>query len=412
MSLFGKLLAILNVVAAIAFVYLAALDLARGTPWRNAVMLHEKQLAGSPVAKPDVDADREGEVLDEVFAPARDSLAQAVENAPGDDTAKHHVLEHTLLAWARPKERDKVEANLSATRSVPPAKLAKDLRAPLDKSDEMASIRPLIVVATQQEEVQRWHDYLLDDIKRRDGEAAKRARLAEVLVPLFDTASERAEMARRIQSEPLDRLLSGPFEDAFPKPVAAGEDELAYPESKEGGGRHSRDIAHLLVTLSQLRTTDGQLQDPAAPARTQVVIGLRAYNRELGRQAQRLREVAQEMRAAMYLGKYSDRAQFIAQHQEIVQQLRQLAVQLEEANAVLAQQKEAVQKVEEQVRARKAVVDEFTAGLNKVTAEKKKKLAEQSQQERELFDAQRALVEATNENARLERELRRLEGLK
>jgi hypothetical protein len=400
MTLFAKILALLNVIAAVVFVILAILDLARGTPWRRAVVLHDKALEGPPVATPDPNLEQE-DMLDDVFAPARESLAQQVEKAKDDD-AKRKLLEHTLLAWARPGQHDKVNTELANTRKDPVPTLLKDLREPLRKSEALAQIRPLIVVPTQQEEVQRWHDYLLNDLKSKDAEK-KRERLQNILVPLTETLSERHEMTRRVQTEPLDQLLAGPFESAFPK---------EQPSPEPSRDKRGRDIAHLLYTLSQLRGPDGQLEDPIAPQRTKVVIGLRAYNREVERQAVQLRDMVQELRAAMYLGKYSDRAQFLDQHKEILQQLRQLAGELKDVQAVLDGQKKELEKLDVQVKARQDVVDKRRADLKKAQADTQKELDQQAQQEKDLFDSQRAVAEAANENARLERDIRRLEGLK
>jgi hypothetical protein len=410
MSLFAKLLAVLNVLAAIAFLFLAVLDLSRGTPWRYAVWLHDKNLEGPPLGTPDPNLERE-EALDDVFEPARDKLAQEVADTKGDDAAKRQALERTLLAWARPGQRAAVRQNLDATQTVNLNTLLKDLREPLRNSEALAKVRPLVVVNTQQEELQRWHDYLLADIKERKGDEAKRARLADILLPLAETLSERTEMARRIQNESVDKLLAGPFESAFPKAAeVATASGQPGPEPKESRDKRSRDIAHLLFALSQMPGPDGR-PDPATVQRTKVVVGLRAYNREVERQALRLREMVQELRAAMYLGKYSDRAQFIAQHQEIAQQLQQLVFQLDAVTAALKGRQEELGKLEEQVKARRDVVKNHQVELEKAKADTQKELDKQAGQEKELFDAQRATAEAAHENARLEQDIRRLEGL-
>jgi hypothetical protein len=412
MTLFAKLLAVLNVIAAVAFAILAVLDLAKGTPWRRDVVLHDKALEGPPVATADPNFQRD-EDLDDIFEPARDALAQAVEKAKGDDAAKRKLLEQTLLTWARPDQRDKVKEKLNALQNVGLKDLLADLRRPLRQSQALAEIRPLIEVSTQQDEVKRWHDDLLNDLRGKKDEQAKRDRLQQILVPLAETRSERAEIARRIQTERFDQLLAGPFESAFPKPIPPEtESDQPGPDPKESREKRGREIAHLLYTLSQLRGPDGQLEDPVALPRTKVVVGLRNYNREAERQAVHLREMVQELRAAMVLGKYSDRAQFLAQHQERIHQLQQLAADLDDVVAVLNGQKQELEKLEVQVKARRDVVDQRQAELKKAQAETQKELEKQAGQEKELFDSQRAVAEAANENARLERDIRRLEGLK
>src|SRR5262245_44888888 len=61
MSLFGKILAVLNVLAAIAFVVLAAMDYQRRQDWSFAVLRHDIALRGLPVNEDE--KDREGNLL-------------------------------------------------------------------------------------------------------------------------------------------------------------------------------------------------------------------------------------------------------------------------------------------------------------------------------------------------------------
>jgi hypothetical protein len=57
MSLFGKILAVLNVVAAIAFVYFATTDYAKRQAWAQSAFRHELQITGLPVDDKVVDVD-------------------------------------------------------------------------------------------------------------------------------------------------------------------------------------------------------------------------------------------------------------------------------------------------------------------------------------------------------------------
>ena len=57
MSLFGKLLAILNVLVAIGFVALAVMDWQARHQWTHAVFLHERAIEGLPLDNTERDPD-------------------------------------------------------------------------------------------------------------------------------------------------------------------------------------------------------------------------------------------------------------------------------------------------------------------------------------------------------------------
>ncbi|HMF10828.1 MAG TPA: hypothetical protein VKE94_00940, partial [Gemmataceae bacterium] len=77
MSLLGKILAVVNVVAAIGFIYLAASDYGKRQQWSYAVYRHDLAIDGLPLDDKDTDVDGRPRVKDlskatltEVFQPA------------------------------------------------------------------------------------------------------------------------------------------------------------------------------------------------------------------------------------------------------------------------------------------------------------------------------------------------------
>src|SRR5437763_2090598 len=76
MSLFGKLLAVLNVLAAAAVVYLAAADYGKRRAWSYSLFRHELALNGLPIDRDELDEDGApiadkitDEALREMFSP-------------------------------------------------------------------------------------------------------------------------------------------------------------------------------------------------------------------------------------------------------------------------------------------------------------------------------------------------------
>ncbi len=402
MTLFGKILLVLNLLAAVAFLVLMLLVTGQRNAWEYTTFLHGKVPTGTPVDKeqPDVADDA---VLDDLFRPARDKLADVIETSKEDEGQKKQRLERTLQSWARPGQAGKVADELRAAQGGT-RELVTDLRRPLSKSQQLKKVRPLLVVKTQQEEVQRWHDYLVADLNARGDEAAKRQRLAEILVPMAATLNERIELMQKCKTAPLDELLgpSGPFEMAF-RPA------LAPTENTAGKGQT---IAGLLFSLAQIRGPDGQLEDPSASTRAALVIGLREYNQAAALHARQLQDMAAEVRQQMYYGPNSERARFVNQHHAILDELKLMAVEIGDRKYTLAQLDAEKARLQDQIKARTLVVQEYTDKLKKAGTEVTADRARQAELEKQLFQALLDLARAGDQNLALEREIRRLEGLR
>jgi uncharacterized coiled-coil protein SlyX len=136
MSLLGKILAVLNVLAAGAFLYLAALDWGKRQAWSHAVLRHELVLHGLPID-------------------------EGAEAPPGMPPSLHaaNLGDETLKEAFR-------------NADGPP-------------------------VRTQLKEVQRKRDEVLRELEARD-EATRRKEAGNLLLTLARTGSERSAIARRL----------------------------------------------------------------------------------------------------------------------------------------------------------------------------------------------------------------------
>jgi hypothetical protein len=154
MSILGKVLAILNVFAALAIAYVALMDWTHRQAWAYHTYRMDFPIKGLPVDEDEIDADGHKRIDNISDATIRDVL-QPVGGLEGT----------TLL--------------------------------PEDK--------------TQLKEVKRVHDKLKAEIDRQPNESAKREKLKSVLLPLATTLAERQELTRTIDTKKLD----GDFEKAF-----------------------------------------------------------------------------------------------------------------------------------------------------------------------------------------------------
>jgi uncharacterized coiled-coil DUF342 family protein len=154
MSIFGKVLAILNVLAAFGLAYAALLDWTQRQSWAYHVYRMDFPAKGLPVDQDEIDSDGHRRI---------DNISDA-------------TIQEVL----------KPVGGLEGAATV----------LPEDK--------------TQLREVKRVHDKLKNEIDRQPNEAAKREKLKSVLLPLADTLSER----QKLDNKKLDELM-GDFEKAF-----------------------------------------------------------------------------------------------------------------------------------------------------------------------------------------------------
>jgi hypothetical protein len=153
MSIFGKVLAILNVLAAFGLAYAALLDWTQHQAWAYAVYRMDFPIKGLPVDQDEIDTDGHRRI---------DNIS---------DTTIQEVFKQV--------------GGLEGTTPLPEDK-------------------------TQLREVKRVHDKLKNEIDRQANDAAKREKLKSVLLPLANTLSER----QKLDTKKLDELM-GDFEKAF-----------------------------------------------------------------------------------------------------------------------------------------------------------------------------------------------------
>jgi hypothetical protein len=187
MSILGKVLIILNVLAAGAFIYLATVDWGARESWSYAVFRHDLALNGLPLDEQELDADG----------------VRAVDR----------LSNQTLQSMLAP-----VGGGLPATV------------LPEDK--------------TQMAEVSRLRTTLRTELNTLGGNAAQiRQKMVAWLVPLARTGGEREALRQFLATEPIAKLTAddSPFENAFKRVLASGQEP---PETRRA------EIAHLLLNMT------------------------------------------------------------------------------------------------------------------------------------------------------------------
>ena len=333
MSLLGKILAGLNIVAAIALACLVALDWGQRQKWTYAVFRQDLTLNGLPVDDAEHDADGV-RLVDQIS----DQTLKELFNPVGGG----------------------VPANASTE----------------DK--------------TQMGEVRRLKSRLDAEINSAPD---KRAKLLSLLTPLAPTVSERQALATKNVN-----VLETQFNQAF------GPDLL---EVQGPQGQHSQKtqedkrqaIAHLLVNLASPKPDATDYQ------RVLVVIGLKAFAREADHQAVVLRDMAQEVLLAMT----RDQGNFLADHRQIVGELRELADTLAQRQAVLAEKTALTQRHLALVEDRKRGVEDLQNRIEQARRNTQEALAQLSQRQERLFGLEQQVKTTAEQNQELERKIRQLE---
>lgn len=238
---------------------------------------------------------------------------------------------------------------------------------------------PANPVRTQKEEAEARQRQLAGEIDGLD-DAAKRQRLLGVLKALARTGAERDALDAR-PTEELRSALDEAFRSAKD---ARGEGDYL---------RRRIELAHLLFNLSD---------DPQDQHRAMLVVGARAFSREVDAQAQAMHEAAERVQHLMS----DDLAQFSAQYQKLLQRVIASAERVADLKATLQAHKQLTEKHQVIIGTRNAEIKEYQAKLAATAKETEQALAEQAKLEAELFAAQRRLGEAYEKNQQLEREIR------
>ena len=356
MTGFAKFMAFMNVVAALAFLYLATLDYNARRPWAYEVFRSELAIDGLPIDKDD----------------------------PGPrrvDLALFHDLDDDTLK------------DMFAKAGGNPAK----------GSDN--------VVRTQLDEVERVQKKTIEELEKLKGDDGRfRSRLREVVLPLAYSLEERDFWAHHIDAEtaiPPQKLIEEFnqefFERAKLEEVPPSKSDWLAANQKTGDKldyhgpltrRHM--IAHLLYNLTST---------PQDHYRVMVVIGLRAYVGEADGQASRLRDMGQRIRLAML----DERRFFEAEYTFLVQRVLTVVEELYRRQQFLKSQQNIKDRNEDLKKIREKDKEELEANLVQANKAVDAALKLQGTLEQQLFETQRVLGDIKQKTEEMERYINGLE---
>jgi hypothetical protein len=346
MSLFGKILAILNVVAAIAFFFLAMMDYAKRQAWADLALQRAVQLEGLPVddKEPDTDGVPRASELRDAF------LARLFQDSGGDPSR------------TQVQEVEKVKAKLQRRLT--------DEQVPGTKAQKLARILlPLAPTSSERRELlQRMAD--AKNEKTDDLEARFDAVFQSAVSPTGPNGSPRDQAARKEAiADVLLRLAEVLREEG--QPPAANEDIVTSPQYK----------------------------------RVLATVGLAAAAHALDGYAFHLQQVGEDIRTEMDTARYA----FADLSRQKLEAIEDWAFKCDRQKDMLNAERDKAARQAEIVASRKLEVDRVLKELGEKQAATAKMLKEQAAMEKAMFESRNRARDAYEVNQKLELEIRALE---
>jgi hypothetical protein len=384
MSLLGKILAVLNVLAALGFFLVAYMDWSKRQEWANAVVQHDLVINGLPVGKNELDEEGHPHYLN-----LRQSMLQP--------------LLKGQIVRTQDEEVEQVRNKLQVPTAFDDPDPTKVRAAKVAAVKKLAAI--LMALADQQKQ--------REDLQKRVDDAQAAAAKA-------NGGDAQADAA--LQGE-IDKMQSE-VADAFRLPPEPADDPKEGPREDRKDERR-RLIAHLLFRLVPILAQDEAAEkqqtpelgapNPAAVGpggkaydRFVAVVGLEAASRELDLQAASLQAMAGDVLA----GVERDRDGFLAAQRTLLAQIEDLSERDARQKTFLDNQLDLVQKHRTLVEARDVEKKRVEGQLKEAQDYTRQDLKAQEGLEKNLFEARKKMRDAFEENQKLEKQIRALEKVR
>jgi hypothetical protein len=444
MSLLGKIFAILNILAVVGFVVLGMLDYAKRQTWAHAVFRQDLRINGLPVDETERTAD--GQLKFQLISEAisedlfRQGRGPAVTTQEAEvrrykaDTDKYLAEVQGRLQGV-PETRQALYSHATLLLPFAQTRTQRELLlADLDFFDSKAHSDALNTAIDQawrkaqaeQAEFDKWakdnpnpekgHERVRPDLRDSFevllGVELKEAKLRQTALPLVAGLVAAHKAA---QSKPILELFEAGLE-AQRKQVV---DQLAKlfsdaqaPRQDQGpDDKHRRGIARLLFNLAgplYVNKDDSKADLTASPVydRYLTVVGLDAAVPAIHDAADNLAELARQVDGE----RTQERGLFALEHRKLLNRIIEMAEQVATDRAVLGRKQQQQVTHEEELKKRRREVADYENELKeerRLTAEQMAQLRKMTD---ELFAERVKLRNATEDNQKLEKQIRALEA--
>jgi hypothetical protein len=461
MSLFGKVLAFLNVAGAVAFFCLASLDYAKRRAWEYEVFRHELMLNGLPLDKEE--RTPEGQPRYELIGePTQQAIFASVGGNPvTTQEAEVQNLQNTLDSRIRGAGKDQqlyqsarvllplAETNFEREQlQAYRAHFATKAAAAALKKRYQEAFAQAVRLPAEDDPVKTF----AGRFRRAVNDLAQGGEPSEVLTAALLRALPEADTPEGLKKnfaavnfdkvydatlDPERARLQNNLAQAFAtalrgERLGATEPGMKAltPEARRGS------IARLLFKLAPVRAEDaidaqqGETADrklvgalprdssafadklldteayKTAFKRVQTVVGVHSTVAAVGLQARVLRKVAGELASAVQQGRLA----FMAAHQQLLDQIQTRALDVEAEAALRARKQKQVADQQVLVNKRQKDVDWYETQLKESWAETAKRWKELREMSQALHDLRVKVRDALAENERAEKVIRTYEG--
>jgi hypothetical protein len=413
MSIIGKVLAILNVLAVIGAVVLIAQDYAKRTAWEYAVFREDLMINGLPLDEKETD-------------PQGRPLVERI----GPQTQKE-------LFPSSPPPQPTQKAEVEQVRN----QLNSKIQGAGDKKKQIyllaQVLSPLVVTNEQRERMVAYDTYLRDDaafdrlkvILQRADQAAKQPPKGKAKSP--DEAFHDALTAQH--TDPTGSLAEAylavitanpgtPFDQALDQSLdnqlaqLQGQLEQHFKDALDGAQavpQRKRTIARLLFNVA-----DALADQPAGGAPQKIdlsenptykrfitVVGVSEAVVAVNDEARLLKEIAAEVE----LERGRERSKFALEHGKAVAMIQEKSVEVEQHGLQLARQQKELAAHEEDLKKRRLDIVFYKEQLEAVRQDTAARLKELRGMSDALYQLRVKLRDDTAENQKLEKQIRTLE---
>lgn len=445
------LLCVLNVLAALAFAFLALMDLEKRQQFAYATLLHDVAIQGLPLAEEEntrtasrllpTAVDLEAEDLSaqfrkrgtsvsvsEKFEPISELIPMRIKPSMLSDSALKDIFKDAgggQTVRTLEEEVQRLQSTLPGDISAAATKVAtEEVKTPQQQRDAIEKL--LLPIATTNAQLLTLAQQIAQaqpaELKSMLEEAVQRRMYFDILRQFelyrpwgadISTVLDKAALAKEVPLDQLQSLATSRIGDVVQNISKTGRTQESY-EKREN-------VAFLVALLGELRTTPtGNLLYPSGKNRAETIVGVLEYNRALDTLAHvnnkifedYLRRIADDRDGTVFVkGNTAQEIQgFVDQYQKRVSRIMNTVAELERLKYTKARVAEQKARNELLLQTRQKDYQDVLDRLLKVRNDTADLVAELRQLETQLFAAQRELAVVSERNQELEQEIRKLEA--
>jgi hypothetical protein len=436
MSIFGKVLAFLNILAALGFLLLAILDWGARANWQYMNWRYDLYSDGLPLndTEKTLDGDRIDEMLDQkTLSDIFTTIGGSPPKTQVDEVKRVQPIITTYIT-AAPSAAEKqalteeLQKTLGAQRPLNDIRIA-DLRRQIDLAKQAKP--PLATLPSLERELKELEENqakINSSLEKLSGAGADsflaqiqlERRFGEVLLPFSTTSVEYEEMVRhKLSTEEnetgtLKSLFDGLFNQVLTGDAQSTEKILqvaqAPPAHKLSVDERKLAAARLLFNL--IGVPGNNAYPPlAAPGSTSLgrlaaVCGPTNAARAIDSQAQTQQKITDEIAYAIE----REKSEFVADERRLISRSQDLADELRVRKRYLALQQDLVSKQQQIVGALQEEINSLNKQMTEARVTTDERLRIQAEMEGSLVNARKQLRDLAEDNLKLEQQIRDLEA--